>query len=363
MLTQKQKRQVRLLCRQHAKMEAEGMKVQSYPAFHGMNAFLWDEWDSAVEENGIPALFTEKFSRLCDQHSETCWSDSPIGPFGLMGEVDGLRSLTDLWSRPILGCDPRVNGLRTVRPSKLKLAIKLKNKDHPFGHSEILVNKSRNIKFWIKKKAIWGHDASNYIEQIIANNNTETENVIDVIKAYAYRNMVCDCNNDRDIEIITAVIEQAKLNGLKVVTIDDDGVVTKSSSISSMEDVEEYLNEVYGHVMVEKVIEATKANLFQRFLEDGSNAKFASICCPAWAKKETDLIYEGLVEYKDNAYGIFPYWRADLDCFYGRIDGVIECMEEYAKDSMDKILPMINKARGLINEIAEEMEADEDLPF
>lgn len=368
MLSKKQKRQVRLLYRQHAKMEEWGMKVSSYHAFHGMNAFVGEEWRFAAEQDAIPAVFTEKFSRLSDQHSETCWSDVPIGPFGLMGEVDGLRSPIDLWSRPITGCDQRVNGLRTVRPSRLNLALKiLKGEENAFGHSEIIVHKTQNSMFWVKKQNRAFYDSIAYLDGLneVVESDDDAERVI---KARAYRrllgNIDCiDCVNDNDV--INAVIEQAELNGLEVITIDDEGNVV-TSSISSIEEVEEVLEGYYYPYTIEETVEEIKADLFNEFLNDGSNERFVSICCPAWVAKEAETIYDEIAKYRQNMY--FDHSRREvIEDFSARIWYMLNYMNEYAKKSIHSVFDIINKTTRLFDEMveeAEEMEEDEDyLPF
>ena len=364
MLTNKQKQQIRLLCRQHNRMEAEGMVVRSYHAYHGMDAFVGDEWYDAAIENAINDLFNEKISRLSDQHSETCWSDEPIGPFGLAGEIDGLRSPVDLYSRPVLGCDPRVNGLRTVHPNRLNLAIKvLKGKAREFGHSEILAQKTQNIKFWVKEKAKAYSDARYSIESAIESDDAE-----EAIKGYTYRRLFFAMDGAKDMDIVGKIVFTAMYNGLEVITIDDEGNIVDEDSIAplieEMEEVEEYLSKYYHASTIKETMEQVKADLFQKFLKDGENAHLASFCCPAWAAKEMDTLYEGMDEYQENVhFGYIIYCRKDLDDVSSRIDEIISCVQEYANDFMDEVLPMADKARHLLNEIVEEMEADEELPF
>ena len=332
MLTKKQKRQIRLLCRQHNKMEDAKMKVHSYHAYHGMDAFVGDEWYSAAKRNDIFYLFSEKLSRLCDQHSETCWSDTPIGPFGLMGEVDGLRSPVDLWSRPIVNCDTRVNGMRTVRPSRLNLAIEIikgKEKATFFDHSEILVQKAQNIKFWIRQEADACRNALYYIDSAIESGDAE-----EVIKAYTYRYLLFKMEGVADMNVLNDIITQAQYNSLEIITIDYKGTIVDPVSIEDIESVEEYLlSDEYYPEDIEIAKEETKANLFQRFLEDGSNAKLASICCPAWVTREAEAVYEELEDYKADLCDI-TYARKIMKEFSEKINTIITHMKEYMEGSI-----------------------------
>ena len=360
MLTKKQKAQIRLLCRQHNKMEAAGMKVRSYHAFHGMNAFTGDEWYWAAEKHAIHDLFNGKFTRLSDQHSETCWSDTPIGLFGLVGEVDGLRSPIDLWSRPIVDCDTRVNGLRTVRPSRLDLAIKImKGKERGFGHTEILAQQTQDLKFWVKADARRRYDMIEYLDHVAESAAAET-----TVKAYVYQRVLSnmDDNDVNDNNVIDAVITQAEDKGLEVITIDDAGaIVDAASSISSIEEIEEYLGGYYLQATIEETMKQVCFEVFQEFLEDGDNAQLASFCCPAWAAKEIEIIYDEMVEYKEELIRYrFNCWREVLDGFSTRINSVIDCIEKYAKDSIKVVYNAIDRSIDLFNEMVEEMEEMEE---
>ena len=355
MLTREQKQQIRLLCRQHNRMEAEGMVVRSYHAFHGMDAFVGEEWYSASEQNTIPDLFTEKFTRLSDQRSETCWSDTPIGPFGLVGEVDGLRSPIDLYSRPIVGCDERVNGLRTVRPSRLDLALKvLEGEEEAFGHSEILVKKTQNVKFWVKAKARVYYDMINFLNHVAESDDNGPE---EMVKVYTYQRLLRNMGKVDDNDIIDAVITEAENNGLKVITIDDAGAIVEDST-SSIEEIEKYLGGYYSSYTIEKTMEQICFELFQQFLEDGSNAQFASICCPAWAEKKAKVIYDEMTEYREDLW-LFSYDEEVMKGFFIRINNIINCMEKYAKDSIRVVRHVVDKTIHLFNKIVEENEEDE----